>query len=133
MGRRTDAEPTRRERMKMPRTPMPERDGRLRSLDFDEVNLGYTDQLAILEANRCLHCARPVCVDGCPVGVRIGDFVAAVAEERFDDAARIVSEDNSIHYLRHFFEGGAPTPHIEKLAAHGLTFDHAFSKDHLLR
>ena len=89
-------EPTRRERMKMPRTPMPERDGRLRSLDFDEVNLGYTDQLAILEANRCLHCARPVCVDGCPVGVRIGDFVAAVAEERFDDAARIVSEDNSL-------------------------------------
>ena len=50
---------TRRERMKMPRTPMPERDGRQRALDFDEVNLGYTDQLAILEASRCLQCARP--------------------------------------------------------------------------
>lgn len=87
---------TRRERMKMPRTPMPERDGRLRALDFDEVNLGYTDQLAILEATRCLQCARPVCVDGCPVGVRIGDFVAAVAEGRFDEAARIVGEDNSL-------------------------------------
>lgn len=39
----------------------------------------------------------------------------------------IVSEDNSMHYLRHFFEGGAATPAIEALAAHGLTFDHAFS------
>jgi glutamate synthase (NADPH/NADH) small chain len=75
---------------------MPERDGRLRALDFDEVNLGYTDQLAILEATRCLQCARPVCVDGCPVGVRIGDFVAAVAEGRFVEAARIVGEDNSL-------------------------------------
>ena len=39
----------------------------------------------------------------------------------------IVSEDNSIHYLSHFFEGGAKTPHIESLASHGFTFDHAFS------
>jgi glutamate synthase (NADPH/NADH) small chain len=75
---------------------MPERDGRDRSDDFDEVNLGYTDQLAILEASRCLQCARPVCVEGCPVGVRIGDFVAAVAEGEFERAARIVSEDNSL-------------------------------------
>jgi glutamate synthase (NADPH/NADH) small chain len=75
---------------------MPERAGRTRSTDFDEVNLGYTDQLAVLEASRCLQCARPVCVDGCPVGVRIGDFVAAIADGRFADAARIVSEDNSL-------------------------------------
>jgi glutamate synthase (NADPH/NADH) small chain len=75
---------------------MPERDGRQRSLDFDEVNIGYTEQLAILEASRCLQCARPVCVEGCPVGVRIGDFVAAVAEGRFDEASRIVADDNSL-------------------------------------
>jgi glutamate synthase (NADPH/NADH) small chain len=82
--------------MKMPRTAMPERQGRNRSTDFEEVNLGYTEQLAVLEASRCLQCARPVCVEGCPVGVRIGDFVAAVADGRFDEAARIVSEDNSL-------------------------------------
>lgn len=80
----------------MARTPMPERDGRERALDFDEVNLGYTDQLAILEATRCLQCARPVCVDGCPVGVKINDFVAAVAAGRFDEASRIVAADNSL-------------------------------------
>ncbi len=80
----------------MPRTPMPEREGRLRALDFEEVNLGYTDQLAILEATRCLQCARPVCVDGCPVGVKINDFVAAVADGRFDEAGRIVATDNSL-------------------------------------
>ncbi len=90
------SESTKRERMKMPRTSMPEREGRERSADFGEVNLGYTEQLAVLEASRCLQCARPVCVDGCPVGVRIADFVAAVADGRFDEAARIVAEDNSL-------------------------------------
>ncbi len=90
------SELTRRERMKMPRTPMPERDGRDRSGHFEEVNLGYTDQLAILEASRCLQCTRPVCVEECPVGVRIADFVAAVAEGEFEQAALIVSEDNSL-------------------------------------
>lgn len=51
---------------------------------------------------------------------------AAVAADR-PNIVWIVSEDNSIHYLRHFFEGGAETPAIEALATHGLTFDHAFS------
>lgn len=89
-------ETSRRERMKLPRTPMPERDGRARSADFGEVNLGFTEQLAVLEASRCIQCARAVCIDGCPVGVRINDFVAAVADRRFDEAARIISEDNSL-------------------------------------
>lgn len=89
-------ETSRRERMQMPRTPMPERNGRTRAADFGEVNLGFTEQLAVLEASRCLQCARPVCIDGCPVGVRINDFIEAVADRRFDDAARIVTDDNSL-------------------------------------
>lgn len=87
---------TRKERMAMPRTAMPERPGRDRAAGFDEVNLGYTDQLAVLEASRCLRCPHPACVEGCPVGVRIDQFVTAVAEGRFDDAAEVVSRDNSL-------------------------------------
>ena len=89
-------EPTRKERMAMARTAMPERPGRDRAAGFDEVNLGYTDQLAVLEASRCLRCPHPACVAGCPVGVRIDEFVTAVAEGRFDEAAQVVARDNSL-------------------------------------
>lgn len=87
---------SRKERMAMPRTAMPELPGRARASSFEEVNLGYTDQLAVLEASRCIQCPHPTCIEGCPVGVRINEFVAAVAEERFDEAAAIVSRDNSL-------------------------------------
>ena len=80
----------------MARTAMPERDGRARAATFDEVNLGFTEELAILEASRCLRCPRPKCIEGCPVGVRIDEFVIAIAEGAFDRAAAIVSEDNSL-------------------------------------
>jgi glutamate synthase (NADPH/NADH) small chain len=75
---------------------MPERPPRDRAELFDEVNLGYTSQLAVLEAERCIRCPRPRCVEGCPVGVRIDRFVASVAEGDFEKAARIVSDDNSL-------------------------------------
>lgn len=87
---------SRKERMAMARTAMPELSGRARASSFEEVNLGYTDQLAVLEASRCIQCPHPACIEGCPVGVRINEFVAAVAEERFDEAAAIVSSDNSL-------------------------------------
>ena len=80
----------------MDRTPMPERDGRARAVTFDEVNLGFTDELAMLEASRCLRCPRPKCIEGCPVGVRIDEFIVAIAEGAFGRAAEIVSEDNSL-------------------------------------
>lgn len=83
----------------MARTAMPERDGRFRAATFDEVNLGFTEELAILEASRCLRCPRPKCIEGCPVGVRIDEFVIAIAEGAFDRAAEIVSEDNSLPAL----------------------------------
>jgi glutamate synthase (NADPH/NADH) small chain len=90
------AELTRKERMAMPRVTMPERDPRVRAESFDEVNLGLTEQLAIIEASRCLQCARPTCIEGCPVGVRIDQFITAVADGDFDRAADIVAIDNSL-------------------------------------
>ena len=71
---------TKRERMKMDRAEMPMRAATDRATDFEEVNLGYTSAMAVLEASRCLECKHPVCVDGCPVGIRIDDFIRHVAD-----------------------------------------------------
>jgi len=87
---------SRKDRMAMGRTEMPEAPGRERATNFAEVNLGYTDQLAILEASRCLLCPTPKCIDGCPVGVRIDDFIRAVAAGDFEKAADVVRMDNSL-------------------------------------
>jgi glutamate synthase (NADPH/NADH) small chain len=75
---------------------MPERDPVERAHGFDEVNLGFTTQMAVLEAQRCLLCPRPKCVDGCPVGVRIDEFVRHVAAGDFGAAAATISADNSL-------------------------------------
>jgi glutamate synthase (NADPH) small chain len=88
------AELTKRERMQMDRTGMPIRGPGTRVGDFDEVTLGYTSAMAVLEASRCLNCTHPVCVEGCPVGVRIGDFVRLVADGDIAGAAAVIHEDN---------------------------------------
>ncbi len=85
---------TKRERMKIERTDMPMRDAADRATDFEEVNLGYTSAMAVLEASRCLECKRPVCVDGCPVGIRIDDFIRHVAQGDVASAAAVIREDN---------------------------------------
>ena len=85
-----------RDRMKMERTPSRTADPEVRSRSFDEVNVGYTSALAVLEASRCLNCKRPVCIEGCPVGVRIDEFVALVADGRFTEAASVVHHDNPL-------------------------------------
>lgn len=82
--------------MAMERTEMPVRDPEERSRDFEEVNLGYASGLAVLEASRCLNCNRPVCIEGCPVGVRIDDFIRAVAQGDFSSAADIIRDDNAL-------------------------------------
>ena len=87
---------TRKDRMSLPRTQMPERDPFERARGFDEVNLGFTTQMAVLEAQRCLLCPRPKCVEGCPVGVRIDEFVRQVAAGDFGAAAATISADNSL-------------------------------------
>lgn len=65
-----------------------------RSQDFGEVSLGLTSSMAVIEASRCLECAKPVCVEGCPVGVRIDEFVRCVAHGDISGAARIIHDDN---------------------------------------
>lgn len=58
------------------KTPMPEQAPDVRNKNFEEVALGYTDEMAIEEAQRCLNCKHKPCVNGCPVGVPIPDFIA---------------------------------------------------------
>ncbi len=85
---------TRRERLKIPRHEMPEQDAHDRSVNFEEVNLGFTAKQAVAEAERCLLCAKPTCIDGCPVGIDIREFVRLVADEQFSDAADVIKRDN---------------------------------------
>ncbi len=93
-GDRTEL--TRRERMQLSRVDMPERAPTDRARDFDEVNLGLTPELAAVEAERCLHCPTPRCVEGCPVDVQINDFISALADRDVGEAARILFTDNSL-------------------------------------
>lgn len=79
-----------------PRTPMPEQDPVLRSRNFNEVALGYTEEQARAEAARCLQCKNPLCVRGCPVNVRIPEFIAKVAEGNFEAAYQIITSTNGL-------------------------------------
>jgi glutamate synthase (NADPH) small chain len=83
-----------RDRMKIPRQGMPEQEATLRVLNFGEVNLGYSTELARREALRCLECAKPTCVNDCPVGVKVKDFVRLIVEGDFLGAAAKIREDN---------------------------------------
>jgi glutamate synthase (NADPH) small chain len=74
---------TLKERMKAPHQHMPEQPAGLRILNFSEVNLGYTEELAKQEALRCLECAKATCVEHCPVGVKVKDFVRLIVEGKF--------------------------------------------------
>ena len=82
--------------MRMDKNPMPEQEPLVRNKNFDEVALGYTDEMAIDEAKRCLNCKRPACMEGCPVAVRIPEFIAKVAEGDFDEAYKIITSTNSL-------------------------------------
>jgi glutamate synthase (NADPH/NADH) small chain len=75
---------------------MPEQDAAVRAHNFSEVALGYTPEMAIAEAKRCLQCEKPFCVDGCPVNVKIPQFIAEIAEGRFLAAAKVLKETNNL-------------------------------------
>jgi glutamate synthase (NADPH) small chain len=80
----------------MTKTPMPSQDPNVRNKNFKEVALGYTEEMAINEAQRCLNCKNKPCVSGCPVNVRIPEFVAKVAEGDFAGAYEIITSTNSL-------------------------------------
>ena len=83
-----------KERMKVPHQYMPEQAAELRVNNFTEVNLGYSAELARQEALRCLECAKETCVEQCPVGVKVKDFVRLIVEGNFLAAAAKIREDN---------------------------------------
>jgi glutamate synthase (NADPH/NADH) small chain len=76
------------------KTPVPEQDPAIRRSNFQEVSLGYTSELALQEAQRCLNCAKPACVTGCPVQVPIPRFVEALGRGDFKAALDIIKEAN---------------------------------------
>lgn len=78
------------------RVPMPEQDPRIRRSNFDEVNLGYTVEQALEEASRCLRCGKPLCVSGCPIGVKIPQFIELIIKGDYLGAAAKIREDNPL-------------------------------------
>jgi glutamate synthase (NADPH) small chain len=87
---------TTKQRLAIERQKMPEQDSCARSGNFSEVNLGFTEQLALLEAERCLQCKDPRCVRGCPVGVHIPQFLNLLATGKIAEAAQSLLCDNAL-------------------------------------
>ena len=85
--------------MTLTKTPLPEQDPKVRARNFKEVSLGYTAEMAMEEAGRCLKCRNPKCVTGCPVNVRIPEFIAKVQEGDFKAAYEIISSTNALPAL----------------------------------
>ena len=87
---------TPKERMKIPRQAMPAQEPMERIRNFNEVALGFTPELAVAEAERCLACKKPKCISGCPVGIDIPAFVQAIQDQRFEEALAIIKKDNTL-------------------------------------
>ena len=85
-----------KERMQLPRQPMPEQEPEARRANFSEVPFGYTPMVAIVEANRCIQCKKPTCVIGCPVGINIPGFIRHIAEGDFEGAIHVIKETNML-------------------------------------
>ena len=81
---------------KTPRQKMPEQPAEIRRRNFNEVPLGYQEELAVKEAERCLQCKNPSCVEGCPVGVDIPGFIGYLRQREFTKSIRHVWQMNSL-------------------------------------
>lgn len=82
--------------MSLKKNEMPSQAPDVRNKNFLEVALGYTEEQALDEAQRCLHCKNKPCVAGCPVGIHIPDFIAKVAEGNFEGAYQIITQQSSL-------------------------------------
>lgn len=81
---------------KIPRQPMPEQEPDVRRRNFKEVPLGYSKELAMKEAERCLQCKNPTCVSGCPVSIDIPAFIKLIKEGEFTKSVRKIWEKNGL-------------------------------------
>ena len=80
----------------IPRVPVREQEPSVRRRNFEEVSYGYNEQEALLEASRCLDCKRPLCVEACPVSVKIPLFIKEIVAGDFRRAAEVIAEDSSL-------------------------------------
>ncbi|MFY9591562.1 MAG: FAD-dependent oxidoreductase, partial [Bacteroidales bacterium] len=81
---------------KIPRVPVREQAAQERIKNFEEVSYGYNAEEAVLEAHRCIQCKNPRCVQACPVQIKIPEFISAVKNKDFAQAADIIAEDSSL-------------------------------------
>lgn len=88
--------PEKKKKTQFPRQKMPEQEPRVRAKNFDEVPLGLSEELAKLEASRCLQCKKPTCVQGCPVSIDIPGFIELIHREDYRGAAKKLKEMNSL-------------------------------------
>ena len=82
--------------MTLNKNEMPTQKAEIRSSNFDEVALGYTSEVAVNEAERCLNCKHKPCVNGCPVNIQIPDFISKIKESDFEGAYQIISKSSSL-------------------------------------
>ena len=80
----------------MDRVKVREQDPKERAKNFDEVCLGYNEEEAIMEANRCLNCNKPRCITGCPVSINIPKFIKEIKEKNFEEAIKVISEYSTL-------------------------------------
>lgn len=81
---------------KTPRQKMPEQAPEKRRKNFEEVALGFSPEMAVMEASRCLDCKKPLCVEGCPVGVPIPEFISLIKNKDFGGAIRKIRAKNAL-------------------------------------
>lgn len=82
--------------MRMDKNPMPSQDPNVRNKNFEEVALGYTEEQAIDEAQRCLNCPTHPCMDGCPVQISIPEFIQKIVEGDFEAAYQVINRSSSL-------------------------------------
>ncbi|MDR2909544.1 MAG: FAD-dependent oxidoreductase, partial [Oscillospiraceae bacterium] len=82
--------------MSLEKVKIPEQDPKIRARNFEEVSLGYTGEMAVEEAARCLNCKQRFCVEGCPVGVQIPEFIAKIAGGDFEGGYSVIKETNAL-------------------------------------
>ena len=82
--------------MSLKKNPIPSQDPKVRARNFDEVSLGYTEEVAIEEAMRCLNCKNMPCVGACPVNIHIPEFISKIKDGDFEGAYQVIAKSSSL-------------------------------------